>query len=77
MVGLITEAGGDAIAVQGNVMDVSFGDKLIKSTVDKFGKINHIINNAGFTNDKMLHNLDDATFQQMLDCHSEYDDHCF
>jgi NAD(P)-dependent dehydrogenase (short-subunit alcohol dehydrogenase family) len=72
VVSLIKEAGGDALAVQGNVMDVNFGDKLIKSTVDKFGKINHIVNNAGFTNDKMLHNLDDATFQQMLDCHSEF-----
>lgn len=72
VVGLIKDAGGDALAVQGNVMDAGFGDKLIKSTVDKFGKINHIVNNAGFTNDKMLHNLDDATFQQMLDCHSEF-----
>lgn len=33
-------------------------------------QINHIVNNAGFTNDKMLHNIDDATFQQMLDCHT-------
>lgn len=72
VVKLIKEASGDALAVQGNVMDANFGEKLIKATVDKYGKINHIVNNAGFTNDKMLHNLDDATFQQMLECHSAY-----
>lgn len=66
----ITDAGGSALAIQGNVMDPDFGEKTVKATVGKFGKINHIINNAGFTNDKMLHNIDDATFQQMLDCHT-------
>lgn len=45
----ITSAGGEAIAVAGNVMDDAFADKLIKATVDKWGKINHIVNNAGFT----------------------------
>lgn len=45
----ITSAGGQAIAVAGNVMDDAFADKLIKTTVEKFGKINHIVNNAGFT----------------------------
>lgn len=68
----IVSAGGDAIAFAGNVMDPSFGDKLIKVTVDKYGKINHIVNNAGFTNDKMMHTMDDALFQQMIDCHSMY-----
>ncbi|CAO1635042.1 unnamed protein product [Sympodiomycopsis kandeliae] len=66
----IRSAGGEAIAFAGNVMDEGFADRLIKTTVDKWGKINHIVNNAGFTNDKMLHNLDDATFRQMLECHT-------
>lgn len=70
VVKLIKDAGGEAHAVSGNVMDPSFGDKLVKATIDKYGKINHIVNNAGFTNDKMMHNMDDALFQQMLDCHT-------
>lgn len=71
VVKLIKDAGGEAFAVSGNVMDANFGEKVIKATIEKYGKINHIVNNAGFTNDKMLHTTDDATFQQMLDCHSK------
>jgi 3-oxoacyl-[acyl-carrier protein] reductase len=40
---LITDAGGEALAVAGNVMDAEFGEKIVKATIDKFGKINHIV----------------------------------
>ncbi|PWN99670.1 NAD(P)-binding protein [Tilletiopsis washingtonensis] len=66
----ITESGGSAIAVPGNVMDPKFGENVVKETVAKFGKINHLVLNAGFTNDKMIHTTDDETFQLMLDCHT-------
>lgn len=65
----ITQAGGSAIALPGNVMDKDFGDRVVKAAVDKWGKLNIIVNNAGFTADKMAHTTDDATFQLMLDCH--------
>jgi 3-oxoacyl-[acyl-carrier protein] reductase len=39
----ITDAGGQALAFAGNVMDPDFGEKVVKATVDKFGKINHIV----------------------------------
>lgn len=35
----------------------------------EFGKINHIINNAGFTFDKMLHTTPDETFDIILKIH--------
>lgn len=35
-----------------------------------FGKINHIVNNAGFTFDGMLHKTTDKQFQLMLDVHN-------
>lgn len=35
----------------------------------KFGKINHIVNNAGFTFDKMLHTTPDETFDIILKIH--------
>lgn len=40
---LITKAGGQALPFAGNVMDPDFGEKVVKATVDKFGKINHIV----------------------------------
>lgn len=65
----IVKAGGSAIPNAGNVMDKDFGERVVKAAVDKWGKLNIIVNNAGFTADKMAHTTDDATFQLMLDCH--------
>ncbi|PWN41708.1 NAD(P)-binding protein [Ceraceosorus guamensis] len=62
--------GGKALAFAGDVMKEKFGEEVVKATIEKFGKINHLILNAGFTNDKMIHTMDDATFQMMLDCHT-------
>lgn len=45
----IQDAGGEAIDFAGNVMDEGFGEGVVKAAVEKWGKINHIVNNAGFT----------------------------
>ncbi|SPO39321.1 related to 3-oxoacyl-(acyl carrier protein) reductase [Pseudozyma flocculosa] len=65
----IVNSGGSAISIAGNVMDKDYGERVVKGAIDKWGKINIIVNNAGFTADKMAHTTDDETFQLMLDCH--------
>merc|ERR1712093_221998 len=42
----IKKAGGDAIAVGGDVTNPQFPKDLVSKTFQKYGKINHIINNA-------------------------------
>ncbi|KAI1308947.1 hypothetical protein EDD11_004156 [Mortierella claussenii] len=66
----INNAGGKAIAVSGDVTDPAFSDRLIEETVKAFGKINIIVNNAGYTFDGMLHKTSDKQFQMMLDVHN-------
>ncbi|KAF9926647.1 Methionine aminopeptidase 1 [Modicella reniformis] len=66
----ITSAGGKAIVVSGDVTDLSFPERLVEETVKAFGKINIIINNAGFTFDGMLHKTTDKQFQLMLEVHN-------
>jgi 3-oxoacyl-[acyl-carrier protein] reductase len=66
----IIQAGGKAIAVSGDVTDLAFPDRLINETIKAFGKINIIINNAGYTFDGMLHKTTDKQFQMMLDVHN-------
>lgn len=66
----IKSFGGEAFAIGGDVTDPDFPKKLISKTVEKYGKINHIVNNAGFTYDKMLHTMDDETFKLILECHN-------
>jgi len=62
--------GGEAFAVSGDVTKPEFPKHLIAETVNKYGKINHIVNNAGFTYDKMIHTMDDETFRLILECHN-------
>jgi 3-oxoacyl-[acyl-carrier protein] reductase len=44
-------------------------DQLIKSAIDAFGKIDIIVNNAGYTRDNVIHKMTDEEFQAMLDIH--------
>ncbi|EKM76993.1 hypothetical protein AGABI1DRAFT_115440 [Agaricus bisporus var. burnettii JB137-S8] len=54
--------GGEVLAVAGDVGADDFPKKIVDATVQKFNKINHIVNNAGFTYDKMLHTTPDDAF---------------
>lgn len=54
MVNEIKAAGGQAVA---NYDSVEFGDKIVKTAVDAFGKVDIVINNAGI--------LRDVSFQKM------------
>jgi len=65
----IKAAGGDAIAVGGDVGAEDFPDRIIKATLDKYGKLNHIVNNAGFTYDKMIHTMGDDVFDVIMKIH--------
>jgi len=65
----ILAAGGDAIAVGGDVSAADFPDRIVKAAVDKYGKINHIVNNAGFTFDKMIHTMTDEAFDIIMKVH--------
>ncbi|KAG0748388.1 hypothetical protein G6F57_005644 [Rhizopus arrhizus] len=66
----INAAGGKATSIPGDILDPAFPEKLIEETVKQFGKINHIVNNAGFTFDGMLHKITDKQWDLMLAVHN-------
>ncbi|CEG65434.1 hypothetical protein CU097_012455 [Rhizopus azygosporus] len=66
----INAAGGKAISIPGDVLDPAFPERLVEETVKQFGKINHIVNNAGFTFDGMLHKITDKQWDLMLAVHN-------
>ncbi|KAM0750387.1 short-chain dehydrogenase/reductase SDR [Meredithblackwellia eburnea MCA 4105] len=66
----IKKAGGTAIAVAGDVTSAEFPEAVVKAAVAAFGGINHIVNNAGFTADKMLHTMSDDLFELILKVHN-------
>ena len=66
-VALIEQAGGKAIKCVANTVDMAQAEALIQATIDAFGKIDIVVNNAGVTRDKMFHGLDDAQFDFVFD----------
>lgn len=70
MVAAITEAGGEAIGVPGDVTDPEFPDRIMAATIEAFGKLTILVNNAGYTWDGMLHKMTDDQWQAMLDVHN-------
>ena len=45
-------------------------DELVQKAIDSFGKIDIIVNNAGYTLDAPIHKMSDEHFQAMLDIHT-------
>ncbi len=48
---IITQSGGQAIAVQADVADAEAVKALVKTTIENFGHIDILVNNAGITRD--------------------------
>lgn len=63
----ITEAGGEAIALQADVSQAEAVDDLIKATLDKFGRIDVLVNNAGITKDTLLLRMKPEQWQAVID----------
>lgn len=50
----ITTAGGQAVAIQADVSNLADSQRLIKETIDRFGRLDILVNNAGTTRDMLL-----------------------
>jgi 3-oxoacyl-[acyl-carrier protein] reductase len=65
----IIASNGEAIAVPGDVTNPEFPPLLIKSALDNYGRIDAIVNNAGYTWDGTIHKMSDEQWQAMIDVH--------
>ena len=63
----INEAGTEAIALQADVSKSDEVDNLIKATLDKFGRIDVLVNNAGITKDTLLLRMKPEQWQTVID----------
>ena len=61
--------GVEALAVAGDVTAADFAPRLIQSALDRFGRIDAIVNNAGYTWDGVVHKMSDEQWQAMLEVH--------
>jgi 3-oxoacyl-[acyl-carrier protein] reductase len=63
------EIAGDTTVYAGDLTKEGEPDKLVQKAIDEFGKIDIIVNNAGYTLDAPIHKMSDDWFQKMLDIH--------
>lgn len=65
----IRDQGGAAIVCAGSVTNVEFPERLVKTTAESFGGIDIIVNNAGYTWDAVIQNMNDEQWYAMIDVH--------
>jgi len=66
---VIEAAGGEALALKGDVTDPLFPERLMERTLHRFGGLDILVNNAGFTWDGTIHKMTDEQWQDVLDVH--------
>src|SRR5687768_15599717 len=59
----------DTTVFTGDLTDGDAPERLVQSAIDAFGKVDIIVNNAGYTLDAPVHKLTDDAWQRMLDIH--------
>ena len=65
----IKKAGGTAIANGENVTDFAAAERIIKSCVDHFGKIDILVNCAGILRDRMTFNMTEQEWDAVIAVH--------
>ena len=69
VVRLIEEKGGEAIAHGANVAKFDEVEDMVKQAMDKWGRVDILINNAGILRDKSFSKMSIEDFQLVLDVH--------
>jgi 3-oxoacyl-[acyl-carrier protein] reductase len=64
------EIDGETAVFAGDLTKPGVPDQLVQTAIDSFGKIDIIVNNAGYTLDAPIHKMSDEHFQAMIDIHT-------
>ena len=65
----IVAGGGEAVACAGSVTAPDFAERFVHTAIDRFGGLDIIVNNAGYTWDNVLQKMTDEQWYAMLDVH--------
>jgi 3-oxoacyl-[acyl-carrier protein] reductase len=64
------EIDGDTLVFGGDLTRTGACDELVSAVLDAWGRVDILINNAGYTRDGVIHKMTDEQFQAMLDIHT-------
>jgi 3-oxoacyl-[acyl-carrier protein] reductase len=63
------ELAGETTVYAGDLTKEGAPDALVQTAIDAWGKLDIVVNNAGYTLDAPIHKMSDDWFQRMLDIH--------
>jgi 3-oxoacyl-[acyl-carrier protein] reductase len=64
-----SEIAGETAVYAGDLTKGDAPDQLVQTAIDAWGKVDIIVNNAGYTLDAPIHKMSDDWWQKMLDIH--------
>jgi 3-oxoacyl-[acyl-carrier protein] reductase len=65
-----SEIAGETVVYGGDLTAPGACDALVQTAVDAWGRIDIVVNNAGYTIDAPIHKMSDEAYQKMLDIHA-------
>ncbi|TCO64538.1 SDR family NAD(P)-dependent oxidoreductase [Actinocrispum wychmicini] len=65
----IIAAGGRAVVASGDVADTDFADRMVTSTVEEYGHLDALVNNAGILRDRTLVKMTDDEWDAVVRVH--------
>jgi 3-oxoacyl-[acyl-carrier protein] reductase len=66
VVGAIEAAGGEALAIQADVTEGTAVEALVAQTLERFGRVDVLVNNAGVTRDGLLMRMKDEDWDMVI-----------
>jgi 3-oxoacyl-[acyl-carrier protein] reductase len=69
-VGLVEALGRRAVTCNGDVTAPDFGERIIKTAVERLGGLHILVNNAGYTLDSVIQKMTDEQWYAILDVHA-------
>lgn len=65
----IKTRGGQAVGICESVASIYGAERIVNKTLENFGKLDILINNAGITRDQLLVKMSDQSWNEVLDVH--------
>jgi NAD(P)-dependent dehydrogenase (short-subunit alcohol dehydrogenase family) len=65
----IRELGGEAVVSTDSVADPAAAERIVGTAVDRFGRIDAVVNNAGILRDAMFHKMSVADWESVIGVH--------
>ena len=65
----IKKAGGEAVAVVDDITAAGVPERIIETAINSFGDMHVIVNNAGYTWDKVIQNITDENWDAIIQIH--------